>query len=127
MKRQYKNPKKEKKQGKGKEKQGDEKTSAIVFDGDIVVLSTCDDSCLSVTFYDMDQVVDTSASYHATPRLDFFTSYKAGDFGFVRMRNNVISNIVEIIDICLETNVGYKLVLKNMRHILNFYLNLIFA
>ena len=96
MKRECRNPKKEKKQEKGKQKQDDKETTTIVSDGDIVVLSTCDDSCLSVISHDMDCVVDTSTSYHATPRLNFFTSYKAGDFGFVRMRNNGTSNIVGI-------------------------------
>ena len=73
----------------------------------------------------MDWVVDTGASYHATPRLDFFTAYKTGEFGFVKLGNDGTSIIVGIGDIYLETNVGCKFVLKNVRHIHDLHLNLI--
>ena len=43
------------------------------------------------------------------------------------MGNNSTSNIVGIGDIFLETNVGCKLILKDVRHILDLRLNLIFV
>ena len=41
------------------------------------------------------------------------------------MGNNDTSNIVGIGDICLETNMGCKLVLKDVRHVPDLHLNLI--
>ena len=46
-------------------------------------------------------VVDTAASYHATPNKEFFMTYKAGDFGCVKMGNTASYNIVGIGDICI--------------------------
>ena len=59
-------------------------------------------------------VIDSSASFHVTSHSDFFTSYKTGDFGNVRMRNSSVSKIVGIGDIYLETSIGNKLVLKDV-------------
>ena len=70
-------------------------------------------------------MIDSSASFHVTPHGDFFTSYCTGDFGNVKMGNNSASKIVGIGDICLETNLGSKLVLKDVRHVLDIHLNLI--
>ena len=41
------------------------------------------------------------------------------------MGNSGISKIVGIRDICLETSIGNKLVLKDVRHVLDIRLNLI--
>ena len=41
------------------------------------------------------------------------------------MGNSGVSKIVGIGDVCLETNIGNKLVLKNVRHVLDICLNLI--
>jgi len=43
------------------------------------------------------------------------------------MGNQGVSKIVGIIDIWLETNIGCKLHLKNVRHILDIRLSLIFV
>ncbi|KAG5549866.1 hypothetical protein RHGRI_014986 [Rhododendron griersonianum] len=56
---------------------------------------------------------------------DFFTSYNEGDFGCVRMGNEGLSKIVGMGNICLETSVGCKLVLKDVRHVPDIRLNLI--
>ena len=44
-------------------------------------------------------VVDTVASYHATPNIELFKTYKVGDFGCVKMEKTTSSNIVGIGDI----------------------------
>ena len=69
-------------------------------------------------------IVDSGASFHATSHVEFFTTYKAGDFGKVKMGNDSYSNIAGIGDICLQTNVGYQLMLKDVRHIPGLRLNL---
>lgn len=70
-------------------------------------------------------VIDTAASYHATSDKELFSSYNAGDFGTVRMGNSSYSKIVGIGDISIQTKVGHKLVLKDVRHVLDLRLNLI--
>lgn len=70
-------------------------------------------------------MIDTSASYHVIPLKDFFTSYKSRDFGVVRTCESGTSKIVRMGDVCIETNVGCKLILKDVMHVLDLCLNLI--
>jgi hypothetical protein len=60
-------------------------------------------------------VVDTTTSFPITPYTDFFSSYTSGDFGWVRMG-----------DIQLETGIGCKFILKDVRYVLEMRFNLIF-
>ena len=69
-------------------------------------------------------MIDSGASFHATPRRDFFTSYKSGDYGTVKMGNSGVSKIVGVGDICVKTDVGCTLVLRDVRHIPDLRLNL---
>ena len=69
-------------------------------------------------------VVDSAASYHATPNRELFSTYKIGDFGCVKMGNITNSNIVGIGDIFIPTNVGYRLMLIDVRHVPDLRLNL---
>nr|GEZ27716.1 hypothetical protein [Tanacetum cinerariifolium] len=70
-------------------------------------------------------VVDNGASSQATPYRDFFISYTPGDFGSVKMGNGLTSKIVGIGDVCMETGVNMRLVLKGVKHIPDLRLNLI--
>ena len=70
-------------------------------------------------------MIDTGASYHATPRREFFTTYKSENFGVVKIDNYDTVDIIGMGDIHLKTNLGYKLVLKDMRHVVDLRLNLI--
>ena len=70
-------------------------------------------------------VIDSIASCHVTPRKEFFTSYKVGDFGRVKMDNKSYADIVGIRDFFVETNTRYTLALKNVRHVPDMRLNLI--
>ncbi|KAM6553699.1 hypothetical protein CsatB_014461 [Cannabis sativa] len=101
----------------------EKETNTVSTEGDVVIV--CDDGYVSLATQDCSWVIDSSASFHVTARSDFFTSYTTGDFGNVRMGNSGASKIVVIGDICLETNVGSKLILKDVRHVLDFHLNLI--
>ncbi|MBT1595334.1 hypothetical protein, partial [Klebsiella pneumoniae] len=68
--------------------------------------SLLNEECLHVADDETEWVIDTAASYHATPNKEFFTSYKAGDFGTVKMGKTSYSKIVGIGDVCIKTNVG---------------------
>ncbi|KAM5588228.1 hypothetical protein ABKV19_006591 [Rosa sericea] len=77
------------------------------------------DDCSGVAW-----VVDSGASFHATPHLEYFTTYQGGDFGTVKMGNDGHSKISGIGDICFETDLGNKLMLKDVRHVPGLRLNL---
>jgi len=62
-----------------------------------------------------------------TPYEHFFSSYQSGDFGNVKMGNQVLSKIISIGDITLITNTRCKLMLKDVRHVPDLRLNLISA
>ena len=70
-------------------------------------------------------MIDSGVSFHVTSHEDLFTSYTLGDFGHVRMGNEGMSKIVGMRDVCLETNTGCRLVLKDVRHVPDIRLNLI--
>ncbi|KAJ8504994.1 hypothetical protein OPV22_005880 [Ensete ventricosum] len=65
------------------------------------------------------------ASYHATPRREFFGTYRFENFGVVKMGNYGTTNIIDIGDIHIKTNLSCKLVLKDVRHVIDLRLNLI--
>ena len=103
-------------------KKENKETNAIVVEGDIMIVT--DDSCVSLTTQDNNWVIDYDASFHVTSHSDFFTSYRTGDFSNVRMRNRGVYKIVGVGDVCLDTSIGNKLVLKNVRHVPYIRLNL---
>ena len=67
------------------------------------------------------------ASYHATPCKEMLTTYKAWDFGTVKIGNTSHSNIVEIGDVCIQTDIGCTLMLKDVRHNPDLQLNLVYG
>ena len=71
-------------------------------------------------------VVDSTASYHATPNKEFFNVYKAGDFGKVKMGNNSNANILGVGDMFIQTYIDCTLILKDVQHVPDLHLNLIF-
>ena len=91
----------------------------------MVVLSIRKDECCHVADPYDEWVVDIAASYYVTPRREFFTSYKTGNLGRVKMGNKSSADIMGISDIYVETNTRYTLKLKDVRHILDMRLNLI--
>ena len=69
--------------------------------------------------------MDTGVASHVTSRTDFFSSYTPGDFGTLSMGNETVSRVVGIGTICLETSIGTKLVLNNVKHAPDVRLHLI--
>ena len=104
-------------------KKENKETNTIADEGDIMIVT--DDGCVSFATQDSNWVIDSGASFHVTSHSDFFTSYITGDFVNVRMGNSVVCKIVGIGDIFLEASIGNKLVLKDVRHVLDIHLNLI--
>ena len=89
------------------------------------VLAIGQDDCRTVLDPYVEWVIDSAASYHVTPRKELFTSYKARNFGRVKMGNDSYADIVGIGDICVRANTGHTLILKDVRHVLDIHLNLI--
>ena len=116
--------KREQNQGNKKKEKNKNTTASITgSDEDVAIVV---EECLHVGDQMIEWVVDSTASYHATPNRELLSTYKVGDFGCVKMRNTASSNIVGIRDICIQTNVGYQMMLRDVRHVLDLRLNLMF-
>uniref|UniRef100_A0A2N9HLM6 Integrase catalytic domain-containing protein n=1 Tax=Fagus sylvatica TaxID=28930 RepID=A0A2N9HLM6_FAGSY len=125
IKRNCKAWKNKQKEETNQKKADDHNTTAVSSDENVVVLSIGEDECCHVANPYDEWVIDSAASYHVTPRREFFTSYKAENLGRVKMGNKSYADIVGIGDICVETNTGYTLKLKDVRHIPDMRFNLI--
>ena len=111
-------------QGNNQPKKIDAET-LVVTTVDVAICSDQEEACLHTATQDVEWVVDTAASYHVTPHRDFFTTYKAGDFGAVKMGNTSSSQIVGICEVQLRKNTGYTITLKEVRHVPELRLNLL--
>lgn len=72
-------------------------------------------------------IIDSGATLHVTPRMEFFTSYTSGDFGVLKMGNDGVSKVIGVGDVCLQTNMGMQLLLKGVKHAPDVRFNLIFV
>jgi hypothetical protein len=115
MKRQCRKFKNEQLKEKGEESKEEKDTAAVASDGDDLVV--CEDVYVNLACHESMWVVDTAASFHITPHRDFFSSYTNGNFGWVRMENEAKCEIVGMGDIQLETSIGCKLLLKDVRYV----------
>lgn len=119
--------KKENRDKKGKQKSKDQD------DGDRVTATTSDDDLVILRDYDSvnlvsDEsmwIIDSGATLHVTPRKEFFTSYSSGDFGVLKMGNDGMSKVIGVGDVCLQTNMGMKLLLRGVKHAPDVRFNLI--
>ena len=73
---------------------------AVTIDDLMVV---CEDDCVNFDSQKSNWVIDSGDSFHVTSRVDFFTTYTEGYYGFVRMGNEGLSKIIGIGDVFLET------------------------
>ena len=108
---------------KGDGKKNDTENTAAVIDGDMGIVY--DDRSINLTSHTSNWVINLGASFHVTAHRDYFTSSTNGDSGHVWMGNKGASKIVVMEDICFKISVGCKLLLKDVRHVLNIHLNLI--
>ncbi|GKV32108.1 hypothetical protein SLEP1_g40737 [Rubroshorea leprosula] len=114
--------------GKDKKKVKDSNTTAVASTsgGDVTLL--CDrGECCHVENLDAKWIIDYGASYHCVPKREYFSTYKARDFGTITMGNQSVSHIMGVGDICVQTNVGCTLTLKNVRHVPDMRMNLLSA
>ena len=81
---------------------------------DVVVLFIEEQKCEHVANNDDKWVVDSASSHDVIPTKGLFTIYKAGDSGTVKMGNSNCSKFVGIGDVCIETNVGSTMMLKDV-------------
>ena len=81
---------------------------------------------INLTYHTRNWVIDLGASFH-TAHCDYFTSYVNGDYGHIRIGNERASKIVSIRDICLATSMDHQLLLKDVIHIPDICLNLVFT
>ena len=117
-----------KEQYKGKyEKNDSEKNiTVVVIVEDVVVLSIEEQKCEHVANNDNEWIVDSTSSHHVIPMKGLFITYKARDFGTVKMGNSSYSKIMGIVDLCTETkltNVGSTVMLKDMQHVSDLRMN----
>ncbi|GKV15798.1 hypothetical protein SLEP1_g26549 [Rubroshorea leprosula] len=114
--------------GKDKKKVEDSNTTdvASTSGGDVTLL--CDrGECCHAKNSNAEWIIDSVASYHCVPKREYFSTYKAGDFGTIKMGNKSVSHIMGVGDICVQTNVGCTLTLKNVRHVPDMHMNLLLA
>ena len=82
-----------------------------------------DENLINVACDDSSWVVDSGSSFHVTSRKDFFLIL----YSRLKMGNNDTSKVIGIGTVCLKTNNGTKLILKNIRHAPYIHLHLIFS
>ncbi|KAM1468689.1 hypothetical protein ACFX2I_033622 [Malus domestica] len=117
--------KREQREGNNQKKDDTGNTTAVIC-GDVPeILSVGECLHMGNSDRDIEWIFDNGASFHATSKREFFSTYKEGDFGIVKMGNESYSKILGIGDICLRTNLGCQLMLKDVRHIPDIRLNLI--
>uniref|UniRef100_A0A2N9FNG7 CCHC-type domain-containing protein n=1 Tax=Fagus sylvatica TaxID=28930 RepID=A0A2N9FNG7_FAGSY len=108
---------KEQTEDKDHKHDGEKGTTAVVDDEEVVVLSVQEQKCEHVDNNDYEWIVDSAATHHVVRTKELFTTYKAGDLGTVKIGNTSYSKIVGIDDVCIKTNVGFIVMLKNMTHV----------
>ena len=60
--------------------------------------------------------MDSTTSYHCVPKREYFSTYKAEEFGTMKMGNKSVSQIVGIGDICIQTSMRHINVERCVTH-----------
>lgn len=68
--------------------------------------------------------MDLRASFHILFDRRLFTTYREGNFGMIKMKNHERCKVIDNGDVSVMTNMSHKLIWKNVRHVLEFRLNL---
>ncbi|GAU50368.1 hypothetical protein TSUD_284660 [Trifolium subterraneum] len=111
------------KQRDGEDHDDDRVTTAI--NDDLVILR--DHESVNLVSYGSMRIVDNGATLHVTPRKEFFTSYTSGDFGVLKMGNDGVAKVIGVGDICVQTNMGMQLLLRDVKHAPDVRFNLIYV
>ena len=94
-----------------------------MFHENVLILSLEEQKCEHVAKW----IIDSAASHHVIPTKGLFATYKACDFSVVKMGNSNYSKIVGIGDVCIKTNVGCTLILKDVRHVPDLRMNVLYT
>ena len=70
------------------------------------------------------RVIDFGASFHLTLSRECFSSYIDGDYGCLKTGDNGACKIAGIGSVCLTTSTGCRLILRDVRHVLEIRLNM---
>ena len=98
-------------------------TTIIDVDDDFFLIG--EDNYLNIAYGYCSWIIDYGASFHVSPREDFFSNYKKCDYGTLKMGNHVTSKIIGIGDIMLLIDTRNKFELKEVRHVPEMRLNLV--
>ncbi|KAK4404587.1 Retrovirus-related Pol polyprotein from transposon TNT 1-94 [Sesamum angolense] len=107
-----------------KPKKNDSKDTANVADSDEVYM-ICDVNSVSSSLKINEWLIDSGCTYHMTPFREILTNYKSEKLGSVSMANEKICDVYGYGDVCLIFENGFKLTLKNVRHVPDLAHNLI--
>ncbi|KAL0298359.1 UNVERIFIED_CONTAM: Retrovirus-related Pol polyprotein from transposon TNT 1-94 [Sesamum radiatum] len=107
-----------------KPKKNDSKDTANVADSDEVYM-ICDVNSVSSSLNINEWLIDSGCTYHMTPFREILTNYKSEKLGSVSMANAKICDVYGHGDVCLIFENGFKLTLKNVRHVPDLAHNLI--
>ena len=80
---------------------------------------------VNLTIEESTWVVDTDVSFHLTPNKECFSSYTAGYHDYVKMGNDDTRRIIGIGNVCLLTSTNCRIMLKDIRHVLDIRRTLI--
>ncbi|GAA0155057.1 hypothetical protein LIER_12878 [Lithospermum erythrorhizon] len=116
---------KAKDQAEGKVKKAENNVAIVDQQSDLIVVAGGLDVCYAAG--EEDWIVDSGASFHVTPNKDFFHTYEEGNFGIVKMGNTGTSTIKVIRSVFVKTGNGKLIKLKDVRHILDFRMSLLFS
>ena len=114
-----------KKESKGNQERKENNSDRVFTTTPDDLLIVGQESTITIVSDESYWIIDSGASIHVTPRKEFFTSYTSGDFGVLKMGNDGVAKVIGVGDVCLETNVKVKLLLKDVKHALDVRLNLI--
>lgn len=90
----------------------------INYGNDLVVITSYDDGCFG-KIDSSSLIVDSGASFHTTSHIELFTIYNSDNFGMMKMRNGNESRVVSVGNVHMVISLSHKLILNNVRHILN--------
>ncbi len=66
-----------------------------------------------------------NASYHISPRKEFFNTYRKVNLGMVKMGSMTKSKILRIGDVVVQTSLGVILTLRVVHYVMDIWHNLI--
>ena len=107
----------------GKKEENNENNVVDVVQDDL--LFACDKDIINFVSQDTSWIVDSRATWHVTPRKDFFSFYTFVNSEVLKMGNAGEVKVFGVDTVCLKINTGSTLALKNVKHAPDIPWNLI--